>query len=148
MRFELISRLWLWRAVGSADGEQLDVEDQCGVGRDGAGVSTGAVREVRRDGEFYFVADFHAGDAEIPAADDLFRAEDEGEGLVAIDRAVELGAVDQPASIMDGDGFAALGRASVAGFERFDFQVGGAHGKKGKRAGVKREMRVMENAQR
>ena len=64
--------------------------------------AAGAVAEVGRDDEGALAADFHAGHAFVPAFDHLALAEGERERLVAVARAVELGAVEQPAGVVDG----------------------------------------------
>ncbi|MCW3060610.1 MAG: hypothetical protein JWQ02_2431, partial [Capsulimonas sp.] len=57
------------RRVGLFDGDELDVEDEGGVGGDDAAGASGAVGEVAGDGELAFAADAHAGDAFVPAGD-------------------------------------------------------------------------------
>jgi hypothetical protein len=59
---------------------------QFGVGGDEAAADGFvAVSQVRGDHELAFAAFFHAGDAFVPAFDDLADAEFEGERLAAID---------------------------------------------------------------
>src|SRR4051794_17909953 len=77
----------------STDAEQLDVEHERGVGRDHAACPAAAVAERRRNDERALAANLHAGDALVPAGDHLTGAEHEHERIVAIARAVELGAV-------------------------------------------------------
>src|SRR6266496_1083848 len=87
--------------------EQLDIEHQRGVGRDRPAGAARAVAEIGRDDEGALAADFHPGDALIPALDDLPRAQAEGEGLAAVERAVEFGAlrtvIVQPSGVMHAD---------------------------------------------
>src|SRR5688572_32148074 len=74
----------------SADVEELDLEDQGGVRRNDGREAARAVAEVGRDHELALAADLHAGDALVPALDDLAGAELEVERLVAVARA-EIG---------------------------------------------------------
>src|SRR5688500_11062996 len=57
-------------------GEELDIEYQRGVWRNGA-LTGGAVGELRRDLQPPYSANPHASDADIPSADDLPVAEEE-----------------------------------------------------------------------
>src|ERR1700730_18426863 len=70
--------------------QQFDLEDQRGVGGDGAAGAAGAVAEVGRDDEGALAADLHRADALIPTADDLTLANGKLERLAAVERAVEL----------------------------------------------------------
>src|ERR1035438_3216568 len=92
------------------DREQLDLEHQGSVWRDCAGVASLAVSKLGRDGKARLVAHAHGRYTFVPTLDHLAGAQDEGEGLIAVHRAVELGAVRQPAGVMDGDGVAVLWR--------------------------------------
>src|ERR1700744_6074083 len=74
----------------SLHAEQLDVEHQRRVRRDHAAGAARAVAKLRRDDQRAVAADLHGGDALVPAGDHLSLADREGEGLVAIVRAVEL----------------------------------------------------------
>src|SRR5262249_29530841 len=69
-----------------------------------------AVAQVRRNNEGALAADMHGSDAFIPALDDLALADREGEGLVPVERAVELLALlavlVEPSGVIDGDGLA------------------------------------------
>src|SRR5690348_8815034 len=58
-------------ATALADFEQLDFEDERGVGRDDAAATVLAVGERGRDDELALAADLHAGDALVPALDDV-----------------------------------------------------------------------------
>src|SRR6185312_17234052 len=87
----------------SVDLEQLDLEDQRGIGRDHVAGAALAVAEFRRNGQLAFAADLHAGDALIPTLDDPAGAQLEGERPFAIEAAVELLAVGQPAGVVDLD---------------------------------------------
>src|SRR5437763_1687425 len=91
------------------DLEQLDLEGQLRVGRDDAGRAARPVGQLGRDGQFADAADLHALHALVPALDDLAGAKREAERPAAILAAVELGAVLEPAGVMDLDGIA-LGR--------------------------------------
>src|SRR5207244_256936 len=59
--------------------DQLDVEDQRGVGRDHARRAALAVAERGRDGELALAPHLHPGDALVPALDDVGRADLERE---------------------------------------------------------------------
>ena len=91
------------------DAEQLDFKDECGVGGNCAGVAVATVAEFWRYREFYFVADLHLRDADIPTGDDLTFSEYEREGFIAIHRAVELFTIGETSGVMDGDGVALFG---------------------------------------
>src|SRR4051794_14346400 len=75
------------------DRQELDVEDERRVWRNGAAGAALAVAELRRNDERPLSTDLHAGDTLIPAADDRARTEAEFERLAVIPRAVELLAV-------------------------------------------------------
>jgi len=91
------------------DLEELDVEVEGGVGRDDAGDAASAVGVGGGADELDAVANADLGDALVPAADDLAAADGEDEGLAAVAGGVELSAVGQGASVVDGDLVASLG---------------------------------------
>jgi hypothetical protein len=62
-----------------------------------------AVTQMRRNGELAHAAFFHAGDALVPAADDLTGAQLEAERVVAVLARVELASVGEPAGVMHAD---------------------------------------------
>lgn len=97
-------RGWRWsrRSVGEVD--ELDVEDQIGLGRDGAFAAIFSVGELVRDVEATLAADAHAGEASVPAGDDAVGTVSEGDGFLAgvIEGGVELGAVGEPTGVLDG----------------------------------------------
>ena len=66
--------------VGLAD--QLDVEDELGLGRDGR-LALAAVGELIGDEETTLAADVHAVEAGVPAGDDLVLAVGDADGLCA-----------------------------------------------------------------
>src|SRR6516162_4781772 len=72
-----------------ADAQQLDLENQGGVSRDGTDPLL-AISQVRRDGELAFATDLHADDALVHALDDLAIPQFEDERLLAIPATVEL----------------------------------------------------------
>src|SRR5206468_10621123 len=76
-------------------------EDQRGAGRDDAAGAAFAVPQVRRNDELPLAADSHRADALVPAADHATAADGEHEGLPAVARAVDLGAVLQPPGVVD-----------------------------------------------
>src|SRR5882724_10371363 len=91
--------------------EQLDLEHQRRVGRDHAAGAARAVTELGRDQQRALRPDLHAGNAFVPALDDLPVAEREGEGAAAIERAVELGAL----GAVDPEPSGVVHHASLAG---------------------------------
>src|SRR2546427_2688409 len=96
------------------DGEELDVEDEGGVGRDDAAGAARSVTELGRNAQLALAPDFHSRYAFIPAFDHLARAELKHKGLAAIDGAIELLAIlGKPAGVMHRNRFA--GRCGGAG---------------------------------
>ena len=71
------------RAGVSRLADEFDVEDELGLGGDGAGLPLGAVGELVGDEEAALAADAHACEAGVPAGDDLVPAVGEGEGFCA-----------------------------------------------------------------
>src|SRR5262245_5112980 len=67
--------------------QKFDDEGQLRIRRDRAGVAALAVGEVGGDDELALAADLHAGDALVPALDDLPGAELEGERAAAVEAA-------------------------------------------------------------
>src|SRR5260370_28199548 len=55
--------------------EQFDIEDQRGVGRNDAAGAAGAIAECGRNNQRPLAADFHVGDAFVPAGNDLMLAD-------------------------------------------------------------------------
>src|SRR5258708_29198089 len=84
-------------AASLSRAQQLDLEHECGVGRDDAARTRGAIAQGGRDHESSRLADRHCRHAFVPAFDDAPHAEGELERLVAVARAVELRPVRQPA---------------------------------------------------
>src|SRR5581483_1677784 len=103
-------------ADASANVEELDVEHERRVRRDGPSRAAGAVAEVGRNDQRSRTADLHPGHALIPAANDFAGAELERKGLVAIAGAVEFLSVAirclrvvEPARVMHGHALAGRG---------------------------------------
>src|SRR5262245_557045 len=96
----------LRRVAGSRlrlhDVEQLHFKDQCSAGRDGRGLSAVAVGDRRRAHDLRLLVLLHLGDALGPARDHALQRE--LGGLAALHRAVEDGAVDELALVVDLDG--------------------------------------------
>src|SRR5262249_26313292 len=69
-------------------------------------------------------ADFHGGNTFIPSGDDLTGANLGLERTTAIDGAVELGAVGQPASVVNGHGLTLLRARAISYGEVFVLQTG------------------------
>src|SRR5262249_6150177 len=82
---------------------------------------------MRRDRELAKLADLHAGDALVPAFDDLPGAELERESAPAIARAVELLSVGERAHVVHGDGAAGFRLRAGAGAKVLDDELVG-HG--------------------
>src|SRR5258706_494681 len=103
----------MW-AGGLLQLEQLDFEQQRGVGRDRATRATRAVAEIGWDQECTLAADLHRRDALVPALDHHAAPDLELERAGAIDRAVELvallGVLPEPAGVVHDAGLTRLGR--------------------------------------
>lgn len=108
---------------GSADFEELNFEDERLVGSDGSACSTGAVGEVGRDEEFVFRAFLHQLHAFGPAGDDA--VERELDGFVALVGAVELGAIEERAAIVNEHGVGGHRAFARAGSEDGVLQAAG-----------------------
>src|SRR5690348_4175735 len=85
------------------DVEKLHVEDERCIRRNCPPCSPRTVAQIRRDLQPTLAADLHAHNSLIPSLDHVPRAKLEGEWLVAIDRAIELFAIRQPARVVDAD---------------------------------------------
>src|SRR2546426_12565210 len=72
------------------DLQQFDLKIQRRIFRNDAANRSGSVRQIRRDDQFAFAADFHSFYAFIPAGDDLARTKLELKRHISIQRAVEL----------------------------------------------------------
>src|SRR4051794_6582602 len=102
----------LWGAL--ADAQELDVEVQFRLRRDGRRPALLAVRELVRDLELPRPADLHADEALVPPLDDLAAADAEAERVAAVLAAVELLAILERAGVMHLDGVADLDRGAGA----------------------------------
>jgi len=98
--------------------EQLDVKHQRRVWRNGAAGAAGAVAQCGRDDQGTLAADFHGGDAFIPAGDHPALPDRKLERLVAIDRRVEflalLPVLIEPAGVMHDANLTGLRRSARA----------------------------------
>ena len=106
--------------------DELDGEDEGGVGRD---VGTGAVLAIGKvvgDVELEDGAFLHELHTLGPTGDDL--AEAKLGGLVAAVAGVEDGTVDEGALIVAAHGVAGLGLAAVAFFHHLILQTAGSNG--------------------
>ena len=83
--------------------DELDLENEGGVGRDDIASTLGAVGVVRRAGEDGLLSLTELENALVPAADDLLDTNDELEGLSAGDAGVEHGAVSEFAGVVNLD---------------------------------------------
>src|SRR5882672_7717154 len=101
--------------------EQLDFENQRGVGRDHAAGAASAVAELGRDGELALAADLHPGHALVPALDHLAAPQRKLEGLAAVLARVEflarLACVEEPAGVVHLDVLAGRGFGALANDE-------------------------------
>mmetsp|Transcript_24915 Transcript_24915/g.50040 ORF Transcript_24915/g.50040 Transcript_24915/m.50040 type:complete len:318 (-) Transcript_24915:16-969(-) len=75
--------------------QELNIEEQCCIGRNGGGYPLLAVREVRRDAQRALATDLHPCNAQIPAPDHLAATQSEVDGAF-----IELLAVCERASIL------------------------------------------------
>jgi len=82
-----------------ADGNEFDVEDEGGVGRDVGTGAAGSVAELRRNVETILGAGGHELEAFGPAGDDA--VEREGNRFFALIARVENGAVGEAAFVVD-----------------------------------------------
>ena len=71
---------------------KFHVKDQSGAWRNAA-ASIVAVCQIRGDLQLARAANFHGGHSFIPTGDDATCTQGESEGLAAIERTIELGAV-------------------------------------------------------
>jgi hypothetical protein len=92
--------------------QKLDIENQRGVRRNGGAPSSRSVSKLWLDDKRPFAAGLHGDEAALPALDYLMLAKHEGERLLAINRTVELLALDailiEPAGIMNDAGLTGL----------------------------------------
>lgn len=95
------------RARSLFDLEQLDVEDQLGVGGN-AGEGLLAVSKLGRNGETALSTGGHAGNTDVPTLDDLTTSELEGERLALLVGVEDL-AVLKLADVAHGNSVTALG---------------------------------------
>src|SRR5271155_223570 len=78
-------RLGDYAKLGLLNSQQLHIEHQCGVRRDYAARSAGAIAEFGRDDQGTLAADLHPGDAFVPPGNDLVRPEGELKRLATVD---------------------------------------------------------------
>src|SRR5690606_26710795 len=93
---------------------QLNLEYQRRVGWNLGWPSCLTVSFLCRNGELAFAARLHAHDPLIPAFDDRSGAELELERLTPIERAVELGAIQQCSCVMHLDGITGFCGSAIA----------------------------------
>src|ERR1700674_338150 len=107
---------------------QSHVKDQGCVGRDDCRITTLPVGQIWRNAQLALASDPHAGDAFVPALDDLARAQHEVKRMAGTNRAVELLAVGEPAGVIDFDMLSALGDRAGADFDVPVFEAAGGFG--------------------
>jgi hypothetical protein len=96
------------------DLDELSLKDERRVGRDDTADGAVSVGEVGGDGELAPLADLHAEEALIPALDDLALADGEVERLAAIVAGVELGAIGEGTTVVNGNGVSCGTRVKLA----------------------------------
>src|SRR5438046_9916103 len=98
--------------------QQFDIEHQRSVGRNDAATAAGAVAERGRNDQGALAADFHGGDALVPAGDHLALPDWKLERLLAIDGGVELfpllAVLVEPSGVMHDADLAGFWRGSGA----------------------------------
>src|SRR5258706_6616362 len=108
--------------------KQFDLEHQRRVGRNDAAGAAGAVAQRRRDDQGTLAADFHGGDAFVPASDDLALPDRKLERLIRIHRTVELlallAAPIEPAGVIHDPSLAGLWHSTRANRAADDLQAG------------------------
>ena len=93
--------MWLLTVRCLLNGDEFDIEDQRGVWRDHAAArALSAVPEASRDEQAAMPADFHAGNALLPALNDLSRAEAEVKWPPSRTRAIKGLAVGQVTDVI------------------------------------------------
>mmetsp|Transcript_1389 Transcript_1389/g.3779 ORF Transcript_1389/g.3779 Transcript_1389/m.3779 type:complete len:383 (+) Transcript_1389:383-1531(+) len=113
---------------GLCDGDNLDVEVECGVGGDDGGHPPAAVGVLWRHGDGGRVTDRHGGQGQVPAFDDGARADGELERSTALGGVEHLACLGKPPGVVDRDGIAVChGQPRVAEFANGlgDAPVGG-----------------------
>src|SRR5690348_10334721 len=110
------------------DRQQLDVENQRGVGRNDTAGTALSIAELRRNDQRSLAADLHGGDALIPAGDDALHADGKLEGRAAVDGRIEFSAFlapfGEPAGVVHDTRLALLGAGTRADGRVDDFQAG------------------------
>ena len=105
-------------ASSLANVEELDIEEQGGVGRDDAAGAARAVTEFGGNTQLAFAADLHSRDALFPALDHMAGPDLKHEGLATVHRAIEFFAVGgEPAGVMHGDRFSVGGGGAGSDLE-------------------------------
>jgi len=82
---------------------------------------------MRWNCQFHFVANLHLRYAQIPPGDDCSLAQHEAEWFISVHGTVELFAVAEATSVMDGDSLPFLRERSAAASEVFNLQIGVRH---------------------
>ena len=102
------------------DGDQMNIEHERRVRRNYTGVTRCAVSEIGGDGNLEAFADFHAGEGDIPALNDLARPQNEGERLATINRRIKRGAIGEETTVMHNNGLTGFGTFAPTFGERLD----------------------------
>src|SRR5690348_2503378 len=115
------------------DRQQLDVENQRGVGRNDTAGTALSIAELRRNDQRSLAADLHGGDALVPAGDDALHADGKLEGRSAVDGRIEfpafLAPFGEPAGVVHDTGLTASGARARTDGRVDDLEAGlGRHG--------------------
>src|SRR5262245_19975618 len=102
------------RAGSLPHSQQLEFVHEHGVGRHHAADPLIAEPQLGRYGQLALAAHLHAQEPLVPPLDSVAGAEAEGERVLAVAAGVELGAVLEPAGILDLDDPAELGLVPLA----------------------------------
>jgi len=100
------------------DPDELSLEDERRVGRDDTAHGAVSVGKVGGDGELALLADLHAEEALIPALDDLALADSEVERRATVVAGVELGAISEGTTVVNGNGVSCGTRVKLASGSR------------------------------
>src|SRR6185312_1048135 len=126
-------RCWYAYFRDLLDRQQLDVENQRGVGRNDTAGAALSIAELRRNDQRPLAADLHGDDALVPTGDDALHADGKLEGRAAVDGRIEflalLAPFRKPAGVVHDTRLALLGTRARADGRVDDFQAGlGRHG--------------------
>ena len=113
------------RGYHSLPGDELDVEDQGGIGRDHTWDAAGAIGVGGGASEGGLLSLGKLADALVPAADDLALTDDELKGLATLDTRVEDLAVGEATSVVDLDVGTLGANGTIVGSVLLNLESGG-----------------------